>query len=161
MGWLGDGSGVVVSAWHQESPVFADQLWHLTYPKGEVRRVTNDLISYEGVSLAANTDAMVSMRSDRVSRIWVAPNGDAGRARQIRAGMGDNYSEQFGLSWTPDGRLVYGTHASGNADIWIMNADGGNQRQLTFDARREVRPAVSDDGRFVVFVSYDKGVESS
>ncbi|NOT60759.1 MAG: hypothetical protein HOP19_11120, partial [Acidobacteria bacterium] len=32
--WLNDGSGLVVTAWHQTSPVFADQLWLLSWPQG-------------------------------------------------------------------------------------------------------------------------------
>jgi Tol biopolymer transport system component/DNA-binding winged helix-turn-helix (wHTH) protein len=155
--WLKDGSGVVVVAYHHKSPVIANQLWHLSYPKGEVSRVTNNLNSYEGISIAAHSDELVTARSDRVSRLWVAPNGDPSRARLIRSVNGDNYSEVMGLCWTPDHRLVYGSHASGNADIWIMDADGGNQKQLTSDARREVDPVASSDGRYIVYTSEGSG----
>jgi Tol biopolymer transport system component/DNA-binding winged helix-turn-helix (wHTH) protein len=157
IGWLKDGSGVVVVAYHQKSPVMANQLWHLSYPKGEVSRVTNNLISHEGISVAAHSDQLVTARSDRVSRLWVAPNGDPNSARLIRSVNGDNYSEVMGLCWTPDHRLVYGSHASGNADIWIIDADGGNQKQLTYDARREVDPVASSDGRYIVYTSEGSG----
>jgi Tol biopolymer transport system component len=100
---------------------------------------------------------MATGRSERISRLWVAPNGDPKSARLIRMGYGDNYSENFGLCWTPDGRLVYGSHASGNADIWVMDTDGGNQKQLTFNPRRDVLPVVSSDGRYIVFVSRGAG----
>jgi Tol biopolymer transport system component/DNA-binding winged helix-turn-helix (wHTH) protein len=155
--WLQDGSGVVISAWYQEWPVFANQIWYLSYPKGEVIKVTDDLGSYGKASIAAHMDLMATGRSERISRLWVAPNGDAKRARLIRMGYGDNYSENFGLCFTPDGRLVYGSHASGNADIWIMDADGGNQKQLTFNPRRDVLPVISNDGRHIVYVSRGAG----
>lgn len=155
--WLKDGSGVVVSAWHQQWPVFANQLWHLSYPNGEVSRVTNDLSTHEGASIATHADELVTGQSVRISRLWVAPNGDANRARLIRSGYGDNYSEVFGLCWTPNGRLVYGSHAGNNADIWIMDSDGGNQKQLTYNTRREVAPVVSGDGRYIVYVSQGSG----
>jgi len=151
--WLKDGSGVVVSAWYHEWPVFANQLWYLSYPDGEISRVTNDLSSHEGTSIAAHTDELVAGQSTRISRLWVAPNGDLNRAHLIRSGYGDNYSEYFGLSWTPQGRLIYGSHASGSADIWVMDADGSNQKQLTYDTRREVSPVSTNDGRYIVFVS--------
>jgi Tol biopolymer transport system component/DNA-binding winged helix-turn-helix (wHTH) protein len=151
--WLGDGSGVVAQAWPRDSPVFADQLWYLSYPAGEMLRVTRDLSSYEAVSIAAHADIMLAWRSDRVSRILVAPRAIASRATQIRTGSSDNYSEFFGLDWTPDGRIVYGSHVGGNADIWIMDGDGGNPRQLTFDQHRETWPVVSADGRQIVFVA--------
>jgi eukaryotic-like serine/threonine-protein kinase len=155
--WLKDGSGVIISAWHQESPVFANQIWRLAYPNGDVIKITDDLGSYARTSTANHDDILATGRSERISRLWVAPNGDGKRARLIRTGYGDNYSELFGLCWTPDGRLVYGSHASGNADIWVMDADGGNQKQLTFNSRRDVLPAVSSDGDVIVFVSKGSG----
>ncbi len=38
--WLGNGSGVVFSAWQLSWGVYGDQLWLLTYPKG--RSATRD-----------------------------------------------------------------------------------------------------------------------
>src|SRR5262249_13321498 len=57
-----------------------------------------------------------------------------------------------GLSWTPDGRIVYVSLASNKLDIWIMNADGSNQRQLTYDGWI-YNPSVSSDGRYIVYDS--------
>ncbi|MFN0123757.1 MAG: winged helix-turn-helix domain-containing protein [Blastocatellia bacterium] len=151
--WLNDGSGLVVTAWHQASPVFADQLWLLSWPEGEARQITNDLNSREGVSLAAQANVLATARADRIARMWVLPGGKTGAAQVSKAALADNYSEIFGLDWTPDGKLVYGTHAGGNADIAVMEADGTKQRQLTFDARRETWPVVSADGQFIVFTA--------
>jgi Tol biopolymer transport system component len=103
------------------------------------------------VSIAAQTDLMAVTRSDRVSGIWVTPAKQTADARQIKSSTGDNYSETFGLAWTASGKIAYSSRGSGNADIWIMDANGGNQRQLTFDARREIWPAVSPDDRYIVF----------
>ena len=44
--------------------------------------------------------------------------------------------------------------ASGNEDIWIMNADGTGQSQLTVDPGTDDNCCeVSPDGRYVVFRS--------
>jgi Tol biopolymer transport system component/DNA-binding winged helix-turn-helix (wHTH) protein len=157
--WLGDGSGLVFNAWRRSSAVYGDPLWLLTYPKGEVRQITNDLTSYEGASVSADSAALVSRQLARVSRIWILPatgtGFDTDRATQLQSGFGDNYSEQFGLDWTPDGHLLYASHASGNLDIWISSADG-RQQQLTRDRHTDMLPAVSADGRYIVFVS-DRG----
>src|SRR5262245_27088193 len=160
LAWLGDGGGVVFSAWQMSWGVYGDQLWLLTFPKGEALRRTNDMNSYDIVSASANSSApalLVTRRTARVSRIWIAPARAVGlnaeRATQIQSGFGDNDSERFGLDWTPDGRLVYGSQASGNVDVWITTADGKEQRQLTRDPQNDVMPAVTPDGRHIVFTS--------
>ena len=154
LSWLPDGSGLVLSASEQElSPA---QIWTLSYPGGEVRRVTNDLNTYVGASMTADGSALVTVQTDRVPNIWVVPAGDAARARQVTVGSG-KFDGYYGLSWTPDGRIVYASIASGSWDIWVMNADGTGQRQLTVGARSNYGPSVSADGRFVVFVSNRAG----
>lgn len=158
--WLGDGSGVVLSTWQRTWGMYGDQIWLLTFPKGEARRVTNDMTSYDGVSVSANSAAspmLVTQRTDRVSQIWIAQDGAGGLnaelAPRIQSGFGDNYSEMFGLDWTPEGRLLYASHASGNVDVWITTADGKQQKQLTRDALTDRMPVATLDGRYVVFVS--------
>lgn len=141
--------------------MYGDQLYLLTYPKGEMRRVTNDMTSYEGIGISADSDLLVSRRSDRVSSIWIVPESggqfDTAKATQIKSGFGDNYSERFGLDWTPDGRLLYGAHASGNLDVWSTTADGKQQRQLTRDTQADIMPVTTPDGRYIVFMSERAG----
>src|SRR6266566_2697373 len=33
-------------------------------------------------------------------------------------------------SWTPDGRIIFSSTRSGSQQIWIMDADGSNARQI-------------------------------
>lgn len=145
--WLSDGSGLAMTAMDETSA--ATQLWHLAYPGGEARRITNDLNRYSDVSLTVNSGALVTVQTNRVSNMWVAPRGAASRARQITSGTSDGSG---GISWTPDGRIVYGSNASGKPDIWMMDADGKNLKQLTHEGQN-FRPTVSRDGRYIVFSS--------
>jgi Tol biopolymer transport system component/DNA-binding winged helix-turn-helix (wHTH) protein len=161
--WLGDGGGVVFSSWQRSSGVYGDQIWMLTFPKGEARRITNDMSSYVGVSVSTNSapGMLVTQRTDRVSRIWIlaenAGGFDLAQATQIESGFGDIDSEYFGLDWTPDGRLVYASQASGNVDVWITTADGKQRKQLTRDAMTDRTPVVTHDGRHIVFASERDG----
>jgi Tol biopolymer transport system component/DNA-binding winged helix-turn-helix (wHTH) protein len=161
--WLGDGGGVVFGAWQKSWGVYGDQIWTLTFPKGQARRITNDMSSYRGVSVSTNSapGMLVTQRTDRVSRIWILAENAGGfapaPATQIESGFGDNDSEHFGLDWTPDGRLVYASHASGNVDVWITTADGKQRKQLTRDAMTDRTPAVTPDGRYIVFASERDG----
>jgi Tol biopolymer transport system component len=154
LSWLPDGSGLVMSA--TEAELSPAQIWILSLPSREVRRVTNDLNTYLGASVTADGSALVTVQTDRVPNVWVAPAGDAARARQITTGSG-KFDGYYGLSWTPDGRVVYASMAGGGWDIWVMNADGTGQRQLTVGARSNYGPSVSADGRYVVFVSNRAG----
>jgi serine/threonine protein kinase/Tol biopolymer transport system component len=147
--WLADSGGMVISAVDQTPGSRQLQIWQLTYPEGKVKRITNDLNNYTGVSLSADSRSLVTVQADAVANLWVAPDGDASRARQITSGSG-RYDQ---ISLTPDGRLVYISNTSGTVDIWIMDADGKNQKQLTSDAGANVFPAASPGGRYVVFDS--------
>ncbi|HJQ33102.1 MAG TPA: winged helix-turn-helix domain-containing protein [Pyrinomonadaceae bacterium] len=154
--WLADGSGVVLTAWDSGSEVLSDQIWLMSYPSGEARRVTNDVNGYLGVGVSADARIIAASESTPARSFWVAPGGDWTQARRITNGSGESYSERLGLAWTPDGRIVYSTRRGGSPGVWVMEADGSGQRQLTFGGA-DSQPAVSPDGRQVVFVSSRAG----
>ena len=54
--------------------------------------------------------------------------------------------------WSPDGRRIAFTSDRGGGDnIWVMNADGGDKRQVTKEEFRLLnQPSWSPDGRFIV-----------
>ncbi|MFN2453127.1 MAG: protein kinase [Pyrinomonadaceae bacterium] len=153
LSWLADGSGLLMIATPGQN--FVHQIWQLSYPEGEAHRLTNDLNDYQGMSLAADSNTLAVVKSEQQANIWVAPQTDASRARPVTSGSGkaDTY-----LAWMPDGRIVYTSNASGNDDIWIKGADGGNPKQLTANARTNELPEVSPDGRYIVFLSDRTGV---
>src|SRR5262249_2286399 len=113
-------------------------------------RLTNDFNTYAGISLARDSGTLVTVERNQISNIQIAAKGDLGHANQITSGIYDGIG---GLSWTPDGRIVYGSWASGRSAIWIMNTEGSNQRQLTHDGEN-VNPSVSSDGRYIVYASF-------
>jgi Tol biopolymer transport system component len=43
--------------------------------------------------------------------------------------------------------------------IWRMNPDGNDQRQITSDEFNNWFPHISPDGKWMVFISFDKSVE--
>jgi Tol biopolymer transport system component len=152
--WLPDASGLIVSAGVAGGPL---QLWHLSYPDGATRRISNDLSDYWGASMTADSSLLFSVQYNLRLNLWTAtPEKNAWNVAQLTQGEGGHEGE-YGVSWTPDGRVVYYSTASGTADIWIADADGKGQRRLTTGGVN-IFPAVSPDGRYVVFNSDRSGV---
>ncbi|HEX5703515.1 MAG TPA: protein kinase [Pyrinomonadaceae bacterium] len=151
--WLKDGSGLVVNA--RERTVSTPQIWRVSYPGGEVSRVTNDLAEYGSSSfgLTADSSTIMTLVTERSSRIWLAALGETG-ATQLTDGKADGES---GIAWTPDGHIVYVAKTGDNLDIWIMNEDGSGKRQLTSNAASEANIDVSPDGRYIVYTSAQAG----
>jgi serine/threonine protein kinase len=150
--WVREGTGLLIAA--KDQPTAPMQIWYLSYPAGDVRRITNDLSDYRHVTLTADASMMCAVQTDRVSSIWVVPNGEPTRVRPLTSGKFDGVS---GLSWTPDGRIVYSSIQGGTSDIWMVNSDGSNQKQLTRDTGNNEEPSVSGDGRYIVFSSDRSG----
>jgi Tol biopolymer transport system component len=149
LAWLADGSGLLMLATPQQQ--FIRQIWQLSYPEGEAHQLSNDLNDYDGMSLTADSNTLAVVKSETQANIWVASMSDASRARQVTSGSGKNDTE---IAFTPDGsRIVYKSNTSGDADIWIVNADSSNPKQLTANARVNGYPSVSPDGRYIVFGS--------
>jgi Tol biopolymer transport system component len=130
------------------------QLWHISYPGGEVQRVTNDLNGYlhgGSVSITADSSALVTAQEDRSSRIWVTPIGEGeDRAKQLPGGKFDGSN---GVSWTPDGKILTVLKTGDDTNIWLMNRDGTERKQLTADSAVKMLPQISPDGRYIVFDS--------
>ncbi len=62
--------------------------------------------------------------------------------------------EEVDASWSPDGSTIAYQRADG---IWLMNADGSNQRALLDRAESDNDPAWSPDGKRIAFTSYQSG----
>ncbi len=150
LGWMPEGKGIVISAVAKESGSF--QLWAVSFPAGELVKMTNDLSSYEGVSVSSDGSRLLSSRHDRSVNLWVVPIGDSAAARQLSP---ENSASDGidGLAWTPDNKIVYTVRTQSGSDLWMVDANGSNQKQLTLNARRNMMPAISRDGRFIAFIS--------
>ncbi len=153
--WLRDGKGLIASAVEQGST--QAQIWHLPYPKGEPRRITNDLNDYRDLTLTTDSRALATVQSEAHVNVWLLASGDPARPRKITEGIGQ-YNGVRGLTWMPDGRLLYVSRVSGSQDLWLMNTDGRGQQQLTTpETRADIYPTAGGSGRQIVFVSTRTG----
>src|SRR5262249_13768511 len=95
--------------------------------------------------------------SARVLHIYTMTVGVAGSYLQLPTGQG----RQWAPEWSPDGsQIVYSSNQTGNWEIWMMNADGTGQHQITNNPARDEYEAWSPDGRTIALGSDRAGHRS-
>ncbi len=83
------------------------------------------------------------IRSDGAGLVNLTPDSDANDALP---------------DFSPDGRrIVFRSRRGGNADIYLMNADGGDVRRLTHHEATDTMPAFSSSGDRIAFTSLRDG----
>jgi Tol biopolymer transport system component/predicted Ser/Thr protein kinase len=145
--WLRDKSGLLINL--AVTRQYNTQIWQINYADGSARQVTKDFNSYNSLSLSNDGKSLVTTQQDFFLGIWAFPADKPEQAKRLTSGK----LEGNGLAWTPDGKIVYSSNVSGTFDIWIMNADGSEKKQITHQAAFNIEPCVSADGRYIFYFS--------
>jgi len=159
LAWLPDGAGLLVRA-RENVGERMTQIWLVSYPGGEARRITNDLNTFLLNSLSVSSDGKLAVLQGHInSEIWIAPHGDARQAVRVLQGVAPRYEGIDGLAWTPDGRLLYTAYVGDSRVIWSINTDGSDLKQLTPGRSNssDGNICVTGDGNYVVFQSNRSG----
>ena len=153
--WLRDQTGLMVVA--RETATAPFQIWKVDYPSGTVTRITNDTNSYDDIALSADSRRLIATQRFYNANIWAVQADAPAQAKQLT--FGSAASDGFdGIAFTTDGKVIYTSPRDGHIDLWQMNPDGSEQRQLTKNAGdHNDRPNVTPDGRFIVFRSSRSG----
>jgi dipeptidyl aminopeptidase/acylaminoacyl peptidase len=84
--------------------------------------------------------------------IWIAERSGGGQRRLTRSAGIDESDPTF----SPNGGLIaYVRRSQGNADIWVMRADGSRKRPLATGTLDELQPAFYPGGRSLLFTRFD------
>jgi serine/threonine protein kinase len=148
LAWQDDMTSLVVSARDRETS--PPQLWRVYFPGGEKEKLTHDLNDYRGVSLSGHD--IVTVRTSLLWRMWMLNLDEPEKVTQVTSGVGINY----GLAWTKNDKIVYSSMVQARLNISRIDPNGSNQIQLT-NVADNYTPAVSSDGRFIVFASNRDG----
>jgi len=121
--WLPDSSGFLV-VMSDAAPASPSQLWFVSYPGGELRRLTNDLTNYalSSVGLSKDGKSIALVQTALHEELWAAPGGDAGKARQIPF----SGEPRIVVAVQPD-RIVVQDVAR---QVFAVGLDGANQTEL-------------------------------
>ena len=149
--WLPDSASFLVTA-VDLSGMATPQIWQVSYPSGIRTRVTNDLNSYLGASLSADGKSLATVQTEVTAGLYVVDKPGAPPRRLT--GGGRREDGVAGLTWLPDGRLVFASTGSGLTQLWIVDADGQNVRQITSLKTPATNPSASPDGKWIYFHSF-------
>lgn len=142
--WLPEGDTLLLVMNDQNE---RGQLWTISYPKVEVRRVTNDLTDFDThADLTGDAKTMVAISNHPTSNLWSAPVADPSQAQQITSAA----LPLFRVVEAPDGHLLA---TSMDGKIWSLQADGSRRTLFTNLLVADFQGDPTPCGRFVVFAS--------
>lgn len=120
----------------------ADESWNVQVAHGDgngIRNLTPD--DHHNLSPRLTSKGRLAFQSDRGGNADVYVDG-----HRVTA---DSHSDGE-PAWSPDGRLIaFVSTRDGNREIYVMGANGREQRRLTHDGGNDEWPRWSNDGRIV------------
>lgn len=147
-----DGKTIVISAHHRGQ---GSEIYLMDVAGGEPRLVSPEAPSWwHGWSPDGQTLAYVAARGgSRVIDVYTLPV--VGGA-ETRLTWGEGHCD--GPDYSADGQhIYYNCDRDGHAQIWVMEADGRNQRKLFADEFVNWFPHPSPCGRHVIYLAYPPG----
>jgi eukaryotic-like serine/threonine-protein kinase len=151
MAWLPDGSAIIFPAAVDKNS-FNAQLWQVSYPDGDARRITNDLNYYLSVSITSDGTALASVQYTFTANLWAATLGSSpsfSAPRQVTSGIA-RADGLAGLAWLAPDSILYTYYTSGVMKLASSSPDGGNTHDVTLGSDVPLFPSACADGRHFV-----------
>jgi TolB protein len=82
---------------------------------------------------------------------------DEAGARKVAHEFAADIIAQFGGKSLLDTRIYFVSNRTGHKEVWAMDPDGSNQRQITKFNSITIQPALSPDGTRIAFTSFAHG----
>jgi len=144
--WLSDGRSLLVPA----SSIDANQsqLLEVSWPNGDLFPVNRAPVGYERIDASADFKNILTIQRDRLSSLWLVPL--AGGPPQLIPQMGERL---YGVAWRGSETLVSETDIGGRPDFYSIAIKSRQLHRLTEDGHVKQYPALSADGRYMVYAS--------
>ena len=154
--WSPDGKRIVFSSKRDGGVTY--EIYVMDADGSNPQRLTNN--GHNDYSPSWSPDGKRIVFSS-VHEIYVM-DADGGNQQKLSQDDRKDYSP----SWSPDGkRIVFSSERKGHfenkfaitEEIYVMDADGGNERRLTENRNNDWNPVWSPDGRRIAFTADRKG----
>jgi Tol biopolymer transport system component len=125
---------------------------------GTPKRMTPIGPSYwHGWSPDGKTLAFVGQRNGEFDIYTVPASGGDSKENETRLTRAKGLDD--GPEYSPDGEYIYfNSERTGHMQIWRMKPDGSDQEQVFSDDYNNWFPHISPDGKWMVFLTYEKDV---
>jgi serine/threonine protein kinase/Tol biopolymer transport system component len=159
--WMPDGSAILFGS-AAEKTSFNAQLWELSYPDGNTRRITNDLNNYSRVSITADASSLATVKSSYSGSLWVANLGSStafSPPRQITSGI-SRADGLKGVAWPVANQILYTYFTSGELKLGAASPDGSGMHDVAISGGTPFYPSTCGDNKYFVFsvVGAEQGI---
>ena len=145
--WTADRRSLIVDGGSAED---SGQVWRVSYPDGQIHRITNDLGDYLRLTQTADSKTLLAVRREQTADLWLTPVSSEGRAVQIPT---SDLHKLASAIWVSGEQIIFSALAGNARNIWTMDAQGGNRRQLATSESDQTEIAASRDGRYLAYLS--------
>jgi Tol biopolymer transport system component/DNA-binding winged helix-turn-helix (wHTH) protein len=143
--WLPDQKGLLFTARKQSEKNFG--IWQLSTSTGETSLLTADSQSYSNLSLSGDGSILASSQVEPDFRlnVYQMDHPEAGPKTLVNATT---------VGFAPSGKILFSSIKTGYGEIWSINPDGTDERQLTSDPPDDISPIASPDN--VIFFASNR-----
>lgn len=145
--WLPDGQNFLAVGSRNAGE--STSIW-LIDRAGKIELISRNPNKYVSLSVSQDASKIVATEAHSDFKLYLAAVDNPDKFTALAESRGR-------VSFTPNGKIVYAAASSTNNNIWEMDADGNNQRQLTNDISVNYNPFVTPDGKFIFFTSSRAG----
>lgn len=149
--WTKDGKSLIICADPNDSQ--QSQMWVAAYPNGEMTRLTNDILTYQGANLSADGNSILTIQKERTGDLFYMNYSllqNTERLTETQSFMGR-------FTVTSDNRILAEINENGRRGLAFVGIDGSNLQQLFSQNANEQSPSVSPDEKNIYFVSTRSG----